>query len=478
MAEFETVIGLEIHVQLNTESKAFCRDANKFGDNPNTNISAVSLALPGTLPMLNEKHVLKAVKLGLALSCEIDKLSRFDRKNYTYPDLPKGYQITQDAKPICNGGQFTFKTEKQSKTIRIHHIHMEEDAGKSIHDINDIYTCLDYNRAGTPLLEVVTEPDFRSGQEVADFMNAFQILLRYLNISDANMEEGSLRCDCNVSVRPLNTSELGTRAEIKNLNSKKFAKQAVIFEAQRQWNLLQEGKEVIQETRLFDPNKGETYSMRKKEDALDYRYFPEPDMQSIRLTNETIESINSEIQYLPWIEYDKLTQNLNVKESLAETITSDIDFVKMFYHLNGLTNDAVLVSKFIVNQYIPNITHINGNNLNETMKACSELLQLIKNEEVSPSQAYSVLLPQIFKNSQIDIRQTAEKESILIQKGEDNKLDEICMSVIQAFPDKAEAFKKGKKGLIGFFMGQIMKGGHKGLNPKNVQSKLEELLNQ
>ena len=290
-SSYETVIGLEIHVQLNTKSKAFCRDTNRFGDNANTNISEVSLALPGTLPNLNRSQVLSAIKLGVSLDCDINKNSRFDRKNYTYPDLPKGYQITQDQKPICIGGQFTFKTGENYKTIRLHHIHMEEDAGKSIHDIDKTLTCLDYNRAGTPLLEVVTEPDFRSGQEVSDFMSAFQTLIRYIDISDANMEEGSLRCDCNVSVRTDANAPLGTRAEVKNVNSKKFAKQAIEFEAERQWGIITAGGEVIQETRLFEAESGKTYSMRKKEDALDYRYFPDPDLQSIIIADKVIKNL-------------------------------------------------------------------------------------------------------------------------------------------------------------------------------------------
>jgi len=289
-SSFDTVVGLEIHVQLNTKSKAFSNDKNSFGDLPNENIHPVSIALPGALPKINRGQVFSAVKLGIALQSTINKESYFDRKNYFYPDSPKGYQITQDGGPILLGGQFRFKKGDGYKSIRIHHVHMEDDAGKSIHDIDNNHTMIDLNRAGTPLLEVVTEPDFCSGQEVSDFLAAFQVLIRYLEISDANMEEGSLRCDCNVSVKPAGQIALGTRCEIKNINSKKFAKIAINHERDRQIRIIQQGAEVEQETRLFNAETLATYTMRKKEDALDYRYFPDPDLQPIILSEHLIES--------------------------------------------------------------------------------------------------------------------------------------------------------------------------------------------
>ncbi|NNE15708.1 MAG: Asp-tRNA(Asn)/Glu-tRNA(Gln) amidotransferase subunit GatB [Saprospiraceae bacterium] len=473
--QYETVVGLEIHVQLNTASKAFCRDRNHFGDEPNTNVSAISLALPGTLPMINRSQVISAIKLGVALDCEIDKSSSFDRKNYCYPDLPKGYQITQDAKPICIGGKFTFKTGETYKTINLHHIHMEEDAGKSIHDIHDDKTCLDYNRAGTPLLEVVTEPEFRSGQEVSDFINAFQILIRYLEISDANMEEGSLRCDCNVSVRSKGELKLGTRAEIKNVNSKKFAKQAIEFEAKRQWTILQKGGKVKQETRLFNTANGETYAMRKKEDALDYRYFPDPDLQTIILADQFIENIKLSIDHLPWEANSMLVNDYKVAKKTAETLSADKTLVQLFIYLNIKVDDATLVSNFIANQYISIDKTIQQDKLESTLNSFAEMLTLIKNKELSASTAYKQLIDFILKNPEANIRKEAENKQILINANDDN-FEEACKEILNQFPDKVKAYKAGKKGLMGFFMGQFMKNGPKGINPKDVQECFEKLL--
>lgn len=474
---YETVIGLEIHVQLNTESKAFCRDKNNFGDNANTNISAISLALPGTLPSLNRSHVLSAIKLGVSLDCEISKESRFDRKNYTYPDLPKGYQITQDQKPICIGGKFTFKTGGGFKTIRLHHIHMEEDAGKSIHDIDDNLTCLDYNRAGTPLLEVVTEPDFRSGQEVSDFMGAFQTLIRYINISDANMEEGSLRCDCNVSVRADMNAPLGTRAEIKNVNSKKFAKQAIAFEANRQWKLINEGGEVIQETRLFEAETGKTFSMRKKEDALDYRYFPDPDLQAIQIDENVIQNIKDSIDFLPWEAEKSLKENYGINDNIAETLSQSKSLVYLFLEMIKEVNNKKLVSNFIANQFIPIQEKISTTDYEDKRDAFTKMLVLINEDKLSASTAYKILIPIILKNSNIDIEKVSLEKGIFLDAN-DGGFNDICQEIILDFPDKVKAYQKGKKGLIGFFMGQFMKRGAKGSNPKDVQKAFEILLNQ
>jgi len=474
--KFETVVGLEIHVQLNTKSKAFCRDLNLFGNEANSNIGSISLALPGTLPNLNRSQVLSAIKLGVALDCEINKASHFDRKNYTYPDLPKGYQITQDQNPICIGGQFTFKSENTNKTIKLHHIHMEEDAGKSIHDINEFSTCLDFNRAGTPLLEVVTEPDFRSGQEVSDFMSAFQTLIRYIGISDANMEEGSLRCDCNISIRPNEMSPLGTRAEIKNVNSKKFAKQAIEFEVLRQSEILEKGESVVQETRLFDPNTGKTFPMRKKEDALDYRYFPDPDLQTIIIEEKVIQNIKDSIDFLPWQAEKSLINDYSINSKTAETLSQDKSLVYLFLEMNKKVNNSKLVANFIVNQFIPIQSKISTEAYESKRDAFIEMLSLIHNDKLSPSTAYQVLIPIIVNKENLDVELEAKAKNIFLQESNID-LQAICSELINKFPEKAKAYKKGKKGLIGFFMGQFMKSGIKGLNPKVVQQELEHMLN-
>ena len=473
--QFETIIGLEIHVQLNTLSKAFCSDHNNFGAEANQNIGPVSLALPGTLPKLNAQQVKHAVKLGIALESEINTNSRFDRKNYVYPDLPKGYQITQDASPICIGGKFTFKTRSNTKTIRIHHIHMEEDAGKSIHDMSETKSLLDYNRAGTPLLEIVTEPDFRSGQEVSDFMQALQVLLRYIEISDANMEEGSLRCDCNVSVRALNEEKLGTRAEIKNVNSKKFAKQAIEFEAKRQWNLIQNGGSVVQETRLFNAETGSTYAMRKKEDALDYRYFPDPDLLQIRLTTNDIETIKDSIEILPWIAQDELQSKYGLKEALAEYLASQKDYYTLFCNMATDYNNFERLANFLKNQIIPSKEELHAIS-EETKATYIKLLAMIDADKLSASSAFQRLLPFIDENPNLDLLEKAKSLNIWIENDAIN-LESLCKEVITKFPDKEKAYKAGKKGLIGFFMGQFMRTQKAAADPKAVQKVFENLLN-
>ncbi|TNE58945.1 MAG: Asp-tRNA(Asn)/Glu-tRNA(Gln) amidotransferase subunit GatB, partial [Bacteroidetes bacterium] len=294
MSAYETVIGLEVHVQLATRSKMFSTDNAAFGGAPNTHTSAISLAHPGTLPRLNKTAVEYAVRLGLALGCTINQVSTFDRKNYFYADLPKGYQITQNEKPVCTGGQVVFNTpatfgsEEPASgqvTVRLHHIHLEEDAGKSLHDQDPEYSRIDLNRAGVPLLEIVSEPDLRSPEEAAAFMETIRKLVRWLGISDGNMEEGSLRCDVNISVRKKGATRLGTRCEIKNINSMRFARRAIEFETDRQIGILEQGGSVEQETRGFNPENGTTYPLREKEEAHDYRYFPEPDLPPVVITN-------------------------------------------------------------------------------------------------------------------------------------------------------------------------------------------------
>ena len=289
--KYETVVGLEVHVQLKTATKAFCADDATFGGEPNTHISPISLGHPGTLPRLNKAQVKKAVKLGIALDCAINKVNFFDRKNYFYADLPKGYQITQDNLPICKGGGLTIETKTGKKHIRLHHIHMEEDAGKSIHDLDPAFSMIDLNRAGVPLLEVVTEPDMRSAEDAAQFVTELRKLVRYLDISDGNMEEGSIRCDCNVSVRLKGATEYGNRCEVKNVNSIRNAKRAINHEVKRQIDLIENGGVVEQQTRAFNADNGMTYLLRSKENAPDYRYFPEPDLPPVVLTESEILAI-------------------------------------------------------------------------------------------------------------------------------------------------------------------------------------------
>ena len=472
---YDTVIGLEVHVQLNTASKAFSSERNSFEKDPNTNISAVSIALPGALPRVNTNQVRSAIKLGIALESAINKENSFDRKNYFYPDSPKGYQITQDESPIVIGGQFTFKTGDDKKTIRIHHVHMEDDAGKSIHDLSETDSMIDLNRAGTPLLEVVTEPDFSSGQEVSDFLAAFQNLLRYIEISDANMEEGSLRCDCNVSVKPTGQKELGTRCEIKNINSKKFAKTAIKYERNRQIKVIESGHTISQETRLFDSKKGVTYTMRKKEDALDYRYFPDPDLQTIVIQDKMIEELQSEIDFLPWTAENILLEK-GVSEKNSAELSVNKNYVIYFITLNHYVNNPKLVSDFVLNHIAPRWTELTAFDHHKAKDNWVELLKLIQDKKVSPSAAYQTLVPEIIKDLSTPVSELAQKHNLLISESSANEIPDLCSSIISKHPDKAQAYQKGKKGLIGFFMGQAMRSGKK-YDAQDLQKEFEKQLN-
>lgn len=478
MGEYTTVIGLEVHVQLNTASKAFCADKNNFGDEPNTNLSAVSLALPGTLPVLNAEQVKSSIKLAHALHSKINLINSFDRKNYFYPDLPKGYQITQDNKPICTGGYLEFTSEGEQKTVRIHHVHMEEDAGKNSHDLNPSYSLVDINRAGTPLVEIVTEPDLRSAQEVHDFIAALQQLVRYLDISDGNMEEGSMRCDVNVSVMPDGSQVYGERNEIKNVNSKKFAKTAVEYESSRQISILESGGQISMNTLLFDPENGTTRPMRSKEEANDYRYFPDPDLPPLQLSQQYIDTVIQEIELLPWTAKGLLINEFTLPEYDAEILSRDKDTVQFFRQFESIKQHSTTLSSFIINKAIPfcqehkiEISTLNTPNI-------SAFIQLLESGKVSKSAALNTLSPIVLSSQEvIDIENLAVNHN-LVQSDDQDFLDQIIKSVLSENQDKVKAYKTGKKGLLGFFMGQIMGRAKGKANPKILNEKLLDALNE
>src|SRR5439155_7489349 len=327
---YETVVGLEVHAQLLTQSKLFCGDCTAFGSEPNTHVSPITLAHPGTLPKMNKKAIEFAIKMGLACHCEIVKENYFARKNYFYPDLPKGYQLSQHTTPICKGGYLTIKINDQEKNICLNRIHMEEDAGKSLHDVDAEYTSIDFNRAGVPLIEIVSEPDIRSGDEASAYLTELRKLVRYLEICDGNMEEGSLRCDANVSVRKRGEQKLGTKAEIKNLNSIRNVKRAIEFESRRMMEMLAQGLEITQQTRSFDADSGTTFSIRDKEDAEDYRYFPDPDLTKFSLTDEFIENIRKTIPVLQKERIKKYTSEYQLSYYDASLLTEEKKFSDYF----------------------------------------------------------------------------------------------------------------------------------------------------
>ena len=480
---FETIIGLEVHVQLATASKAFCADGVQFGSEPNTHTSVISLAHPGTLPRANRRQIEFATRLGVALGCKISEKSFFDRKNYFYADLPKGYQITQDKTPICVGGalDITFidpKTKQQTtKTIEIHHIHMEEDAGKSIHDQDPTVTFIDLNRAGTPLLEIVTQPDFRSGEEVDAFMTGMRHLVRWLGVSDGNMEEGSMRCDVNISIRPEGTTEFMTRCEVKNVNSMRFAREAIKYETIRQINIVKKGGQVEQNTLNFDPATGKTTPLRSKENAHDYRYFPDPDLPPVVITPSFLEKIKRELPALPWAARQELKEKYVLPEYDVNFLTEEIgtfNYAQAFLlavappsRENGMQAPYKAVSNLIINKILPsaNELKIELTDFPLTINQLTGFLGLIDSCKVSNSAAYQTLFPALLETPSVSATELAEKLN-LFQSSDSDFLEKIITEVLEKNPQKVAEYQKGKKGLLGFFMGEVMRASKGKAEPK------------
>jgi aspartyl-tRNA(Asn)/glutamyl-tRNA(Gln) amidotransferase subunit B len=474
---YEPVIGLEVHVQLSTKSKAFCADNASFGGEPNTHVSVISLGHPGTLPRLNKKQFEYAIRLGLALGSEISPVSYFDRKNYFYADLPKGYQITQDRLPVCIGGQLEIRVGKETRKIRIHHIHMEEDAGKSIHDQDPENSLIDLNRAGVPLLEVVTEPDFRSPEEVDVFMNTMRRLVRYLDISDGNMEQGSMRCDCNVSVRKKGVETLGERCEIKNMNSMKFAKKAIDYEFKRQVDLLETGGKVEQQTLNFDPESGTTSPLRDKEDAHDYRYFPEPDLLPFVASESFVDSVKASMPTLPEAHFAEFTQQLGITEYDAAILIEEKATALFFKDLSSLTDNKKAAANLIINRITPICREQNIAIVDFPIpkKKLAAFIALIDDGKVSNAIAYQRLLPAILEAPDAKPLSLADQLG-LVQTSDENFIEKIVDEVISEFPDKVATYQKGKKGLLGFFMGEVMKRSKGKAEPKSTNAMLREKL--
>ncbi|MEO0044647.1 MAG: hypothetical protein RL329_4096 [Bacteroidota bacterium] len=477
---YETVIGLEIHVQLSTQSKAFCSDDARFGGAPNTHLSAISLAHPGTLPRPNRRHIEFAVRLGMALGCNIQRTSYFDRKNYFYADLPKGYQITQDRQPTCMGGTLTIPIGNAFKTIRFHHLHLEEDAGKSLHDTDSRFSHIDLNRAGVPLLEIVTEPDLRSGEEVDALMTAMRHLVRWLDISDGNMEEGSMRCDVNISVRKRGAATYGTRCEVKNVNSMKFARRAVAYEVRRQIDLLEKGGKVIQQTLNFDPQTGITTPLRSKENAHDYRYFPDPDLAPVRLSDAFLTKIKAEMPVLPTDLRAILIKTYQLSANDALLLTEDKS-VALYYQQLASVCPPVLrkaAANLVIQRILPflQIQSISIAHYPISHAQLIDLLQLIEDSKINASAAYQILLPALLQEPQSSTLGMAEKLN-LFQNTDTGWLETLIQQVIAQNPDKVTAFRKGKKGLSAFFVGETMKLAKGKADPKILNTLVMRFLN-
>jgi len=471
---YEVVIGLEVHAQVLSNSKLFSSSPTKFGAEPNTQVSLVDAAFPGMLPVINEHCIKQAIKTGIGLKAKINNKSVFDRKNYFYADLPQGYQISQYKYPIVGEGTVILDMSYGQREIGIERLHLEQDAGKSVHDIDPQSTFVDLNRSGVALMEIVSKPDLRSLEEVNSYIKKLRSIMRYLGTCDGNMQEGSLRADVNVSVKKKGTKNLGTRCEIKNVNSIKFMQMAIDFEANRQVDLIEEGKKIDQETRLFDTKKNETRSMRSKEDAHDYRYFPDPDLLPLELKNDFIEKIKSEIPELPDEKKKRFIDKFNLSSYEANILVSDKETSEYFEKVIK-KSDVKLSTNWITGELF---ALLNENDLAITespisAENLSKLINLIKDGTISGKIAKSVF--ELMANGDKDPQKIVEEKG-LKQQSDPKELALLIDKVIAANPDKVKEFKSGKEKLFGFFVGQIMKASDGKANPKLVNDILKKKL--
>ena len=481
--KYEIVVGLEVHARLLTKTKLFCGDSSVFGDEPNSNVGPITLAHPGTLPKMNKEAIEFAVKLGLACHSEISKQNYFARKNYFYPDLPKGYQVSQHTTPICKGGYVSIKTASGKKDVQFNRIHMEEDAGKSLHDVFENETALDFNRAGTPLLEIVTEPDLSSGDEAYAYLTELRKLVRYLEICDGNMEEGSMRCDANISVRKVGEEKLGTKVEVKNLNSIRNVKIAIEHEAERLISLLENGEKIQQQTRSFDASTGTTFAIRDKEDAEDYRYFPEPDLTPFDLTDEFIDSIKEALPVLQANRIKQYTSVYQLSEYDAMALTEEKDFSDYFEKLvNADVSGSPIKPKSAANWMLgPVRTWLNEENktIHEfplSSLKLKELITLVEQDKLSFSAASSKIFPLLLKIPDADPLEEATKLNLIMESNSGYILP-IADEVLLQFDAKVKEYKKGKKGLLALFVGEVIKRSKGKADPKVVNEILLQKLN-
>jgi len=476
---WETVIGLEIHVQLSTKSKIFSGASAVYGSEQNTNTSLVDLGYPGVLPVLNKEAVMMAIKFGLAIDASIAERSIFARKNYFYPDLPKGYQISQYELPIVSEGSLTIRLDDGTdKRIGVTRAHLEEDAGKSIHDMFDNETAIDLNRAGTPLLEIVSEPELSSAKEASLYMQKMHQLVRYLKISDGNMQEGSFRCDANVSLRPVGEKKLGTRAEIKNINSFRFIENAINYEIERQKELLEEGKEVIQETRLYDADRNETRSMRSKEEANDYRYFPDPDLLPISIDSSLIETITSSLPEKLEEKLERYTNQLSIKEEDAYEITRNIDLIDYFEEsLETYNRNPQLLANFLLTEImaITNKANIQINDLDITPQSLAQLIERLDDGTISSKIAKDILNQ--LKDGNFSVDDLIEDQG-LQQITDEDQIKSVVLEVINENHEQKNQYLSGKEQVLGFLIGKVMQKTKGKANPKLVNDLMKQELSK
>ncbi len=475
--KYEVVVGLEVHAQLSTLSKMYCGDSAAYGAGPNTQVSPLSLGHPGTLPKVNKKAIEYAVKMGLATDSKIREENQFARKNYFYADLPKGYQITQDKTPICYDGFINFEVNGEEKHVRIHRIHLEEDAGKSTHDMDPYFTLVDLNRAGVPLIEIVSEPDMRSGDEAYQYLTEIRKLVRYLEICDGNMEEGSMRCDANISIRLKGETILNNRVEVKNMNSMRNVKKAIEYEFQRQVDLMEKGERLDQETRGYDALKNITLTQRSKEHAHDYRYFPEPDLPPVVLKESYIADVKANMPKLPSQLIREYTTDFGLPAYDAKVITDDKDLAFYFNELLTETKNYKAASNWLLG---PVKSYLNENALEITdlkisPKKLSSLIALIDEGKTNFSVASQRIFPEMLTHPDKEPLKIAE-ELNLLQNSDEGMLKELAEKVLSNFADKVAEYKAGKVGLMGLFVGEVMKASKGKADPKLTTKILNELL--
>jgi aspartyl-tRNA(Asn)/glutamyl-tRNA(Gln) amidotransferase subunit B len=472
---YEAVIGLEVHAQLQTNTKIFCGCETAFGEEANTRTCPVCIGMPGVLPVLNKKAVEYIIKTGVATHCTVSPSSRFARKNYFYPDLPKGYQISQYELPLCEHGHVEIVVDGSIKRIGITRIHLEEDAGKNLHTSESGASLVDLNRAGTPLMEIVSEPDIRTADEATEYLKKLRSILRYIEVSDADMEKGNFRCDINVSLRPVGAKEFGTRAEVKNVNSFKFAQKALEYEIKRQAQILDEGGRVVQETRLFDSNKGVTFSMRSKEEAHDYRYFPEPDLVPVATSPETVEAIRKTIPELPDAKRHRFVKEYGLPEYDADMLTQSRTLASYYEEAVKLSGQPKVVSNWMMGELMRLM-----NAQNKEIEDCpirpdrlAAMIKMLDGGVISTKIAKTVF-EEMYKSGKD--AETVVKEQGLVQVSDSGEIEKIIDEVIKANPAQHTDYKGGKDKLFGFFVGQVMKASKGKANPEMVNELLKKKL--
>ena len=477
---YETVVGLEIHAQLLTKTKAFSEEEAVYGSAPNTNISVVNLGHPGTLPRHNKEAVNMALKMGIACGCEISNYCLYARKNYFYADLPKGYQITQDETPLCHHGAVRIKrSDGTVKDIELTRIHLEEDSGKSIHDLDLHNSLIDYNRAGTSLIEIVTEPVMRSGEEASLFVTEVRKLVRYLEICDGNMEEGSLRCDANISVRKKGTTEFGTKVEVKNMNSISNVRRAIEFETKRQIEAIENNEFIVQETRSFDAVRGTTFSMRAKEVATDYRYFPEPDLPPLQVSEEWISEVRDNMPELPETLYQRFTEEYGLSDYDASVLIDNKEVATFYKEMLEHTNNFKAAANYLMGS-VKGYLNKNALELSDfplTPKQLTEIIALVDDGVISNAVGEQTVFPALIEQPTKTAMEIATELNV-IQNSDDDYLEQLITEALDAFPDKVEEYKSGKKGLLGLFMGEVMKRSGGKADPKQASALLRSRLDE